>query len=137
MKYEIFVSKELSDILNANASTIGLTPSAYIVDELETLFANQLNQSTSYSKLYSELRTAVIDYKNSLQPGDTFTLPDIPHYQSLALNPAISSTLRARLGRSINSDITKKATDFGNIERVKTKNNSLAFKNGAALYRIK
>ena len=87
MQNVIFISEELQSIIDKKAEAIGITTSAYISDFLENSFKNELNgvSQKSYVELYSELRQAVIDYKNTLEHGKKFTLRDVPYYAELSV----------------------------------------------------
>ena len=146
MKNEIFINDELQQILDGKAANSHITTPAFITDILMNLFRDELNHvpTKSYSQLYSELRTAVIDYKNKLATGIKFTLHDVPYYKDLSIvNPVgceiIPAGIRARLGRSIRDDIVKSGSpDFADIERAYTKNGNPAFcktnNSNAAIY---
>jgi len=146
MKNEIFLSDDLQKIVDRNAAEIGITTSAYLADLLTTQFKDELNNvpDKSYAQLYSELKIAVINYKNGLNVGDKFTLRDVPYYRDLSHSRVngthtIPSGLRARLGRSINADIRLSGDiNFADVKRATTKNGKPAFKkdNGsnAAVY---
>lgn len=135
MKNTIFLPDNLQNILDKKATNIGITTSAYITDFLTQSFKNELNgvPTKPYATLYSELRQAVINYKNTLNPGDKFTLRDIPYYANLSVttvntNHSIPAAIRARLGRSINEDIRlNKTPDFKDVERALTKSGKPAF----------
>lgn len=136
MQNVIFISEELQSVIDKKAEAIGITTSAYISDFLENSFKNELNgvPQKSYVELYSELRQAVIDYKNTLEHGKKFTLRDVPYYAELSVTTvngthSISSALRARLGRSINEDIRlQKTKEFKDVRRAVTKTGKLAFR---------
>lgn len=146
MKNEIFINDELQQILDDKAANSHITISAFITDILMNVFKDELNHvpTKSYSQLYSELRTAVIDYKNKLVAGTKFTLHNVPYYKELSIvNPVGSEIIpagtRARLGRSIRDDIVKSdSPDFEDFERVYTKNGNPAFcktnNSNAAIY---
>ena len=147
MRNEIFLPDDLQNVVDRKAAKIGLSTAAYITDFLMNAFKDELNAvpSKSYSQLYSELREAVIDYKNNkLKSGDKFTLKDVPYYRDLSIVNAdgthiVPSGIRARLGRSINSDIRFNGSpDFADVKRALTKNGKPAFmkkdNSNAAIY---
>lgn len=135
MQNVIFISDELQKILDNKANEVGITTASYISDFLEQSFKDELNEvpQKSYVDLYTELKQAVIDYKNALKPGEKFTLHDVPYYKNLSVTivnktHAIPSGIRARLGRSINEDIRlNKSDDFKDVERALTKTGKPAF----------
>lgn len=135
MQNNIFLSDDLQLVLDRKAAAIGITTAAYISDFLEQSFKDELNgvPQKSYVTLYTELRKAVIDYKNTLNAGDKFTLHDIPYYRELRVTTvngthAVPSAIRARLGRSINKDIKlNKTPDFADVRRALTKSGKPAF----------
>lgn len=149
MQNTIFISDELQQILDRKAANIGISTAAYITDILENTFKDELHGVTkkSFATLYTELRNAVIDYKNTLNPGDRFTLRDVPYYAELSSvelhgTHIVPKGLRVRLGRSINEAISKRDDPaFNDVERTHTKSGKLAFDtNGnskAAIYNIK
>jgi hypothetical protein len=73
MQNTIFLSDQLQQILDRKADSIGISTAAYITDVLENTFKDELHGVTkkSFVTLYTELRNAVIDYKNSLQEIDS------------------------------------------------------------------
>lgn len=98
-------------------------------------FSDKLNNipSKSYTQLYTELRAEVVAYKNTLSSGDKFTLRDVDYYKKLSITNAngthlVPSGIRARLGRSINSDIRLSGSpDFKDVKRALTKTGKPAF----------
>ena len=146
MQKIIFLSESLQKILDEKAEKIGITTAAFITDFLTQAFKYELNgiPEKSYVDLNSELKRAVIEYKNALAPGDKFTLRDVEYYKNLSVTTvsgthAIPVATRARLGRSINEDIRKhKSSEFADAERAMTKTGKPAFskkdKTSAAIY---
>lgn len=135
MQNTIFLSEQLQYLVDQKAAAIGITTSAYITDFLTEAFRDELNgvPAKSYVTLYQELKEAVIAYKNTLKPGDKFTLRDIPYYANLSITTiegtqVIPAGIRARLGRSINEDIRfNKTHDFSDVKRAVTKSGKPAF----------
>lgn len=148
MQNTIFISDELQSILDTKSSAIGITTAAFISNFLTESFKDELNgvPQKSYVDLYTELRQAVIDYKNTLAPGTKFTLRDVDYYKNLSVTTtnethAIPAAIRARLGRSINEDIRlNKSPEFANVKRAVTKSGKPAFSKAhntsAAIYEI-
>jgi hypothetical protein len=135
MQNQIFLPDQLQNVLDTKATAIGITTSAFITDFLTQSFKDELNgiPDKSYIDLYTELRQAVIDYKNTLNPGDKFTLRDVDYYKNLSVTTvsgthSIPAATRARLGRSINEDIRlNKSPEFADVKRAVTKSGKLAF----------
>lgn len=135
MQNQVFLPEQLQTILDAKATAIGITTSAFITDFLTQSFKDELNNvpDKSYIELYTELREAVIKYKNTLNPGDRFTLRDVPFYKELSVTTvsgthSIPAATRARLGRSLNEDIRlNKSPEFADVKRAVTKSGKPAF----------
>lgn len=135
MQNQIFLQDQLQKILDTRAKAIGITTSAFITDFLTQSFKDELNgiPDKSYIDLYTELREAVIGYKNTLKSGDKFTLRDVDYYKNLSATTvsgthSIPAATRARLGRSLNEDIRlNKSPEFADVKRALTKSGKPAF----------
>lgn len=135
MQNNIFLPDQLQTVLDKKATAIGITTAAFITDFLTQSFKDELNgiPKKSYIDLYSELRQAVIDYKNTLNSGDKFTLRDVEYYKNLSITAVnekhiVPAGTRARLGRSINEDIRlNKSCEFADVKRTVTKSGKPAF----------
>lgn len=135
MQNHIFLQDQLQKILDTRAKAIGITTSAFITDFLTQSFKEELSgiPDKSYSDLYTELREAVIEYKNTLKAGDKFTLHDVDYYKNLSVTTVsgthpIPAGTRARLGRSLNEDIRlNKSPEFADVKRALTKSGKPAF----------
>lgn len=135
MQNNIFLPDQLQTVLDKKATAIGITTAAFITDFLTQSFKDELNgiPKKSYIDLYSELRQAVIDYKNTLNSGDKFTLRDVEYYKNLSITAVnekhiVPAGTRARLGRSINEDIRlNKSSEFADVKRTVTKSGKPAF----------
>lgn len=145
MRNDIFLSDELQTIIDNRAKAIGLTTSAFITDLLENAFRDELTgiADKSYSTLYSELKVSAREYINSLSPGDSFTLRDVPYYKDMGIAGVVTThivpaAIRARLGRSFNNEVSSSTGDFSDVKRATTRSGKLAFKkvdgSSAAVY---
>lgn len=134
-KYEIYLSDELSTIVDARSADLGIRPSDFIPSIIAQSLEDELSSSQgmeSFEYYYSTLLNAIHDYVDTLPLGTEFQLRDISLYNE------IPRRLRLRLSRSVNYAIADPNSDLGKlVERAHRKKDPDKVKlvNGAAVYR--
>lgn len=138
MKYEIYLDKELSILIDRDAAEKSMTAAQYIPELLSSIYRKELKGTAmaDYSAILEKLKTEIIKYVTSSQLDDKpdFVLRDIPYYRDL------DDSVRVRLARSINKLVCNPTTDTSLsslIERSYRKNGTPLLRYGAAVYKRK
>lgn len=138
MKYEIYLSKDLSSLIEKDADEKSMTATQYIPELLAKVYKNKLKETSiaDYSAILEKLKTEIIKYVTSSQLDDKpdFILRDIPYYRDL------DDSIRVRVARSINKLICNPTTDTSLsalIKRSYGRNGAPKLRYGAAVYEKK
>lgn len=135
-KYEIYLSDELAAILDKEAASHSMKPHQYIPDLIAKALKTKIeNPEECYTEYLHKMKAAILSYIETIPPEKEFFLREIPYYSS------IPSSIRIRLGRSLNDMIAGRTEDKELSEAItrayRTSDGKLKFHGGAALYKRK
>ncbi len=134
MKYNIYLSDELGALIEKDSAERSMTPVQYIPLLLANHYKAQLQvdkELADYDLILEELKTEIVTYVNTLEPGQTFVLRDIPFYNS------IPDSIRVRIARSVQKLVTAPTNDKELSDLIARKyrpNGKAALLYGAAIY---
>ena len=135
MKYNIYLSDELGALIEKDSAERSMTPVQFIPLLLANHYKAQLQVDkdlAAYDIILEELKKEIVTFVNTLEPGQTFVLRDIPFYNS------IPDSIRVRIARSVQKLVTAPPandTELSDlISRKYRPNGKPALLYGAAIY---